>query len=200
MMTLPNFLTVLRMFCLPFIVLLWHHHYYEQAFYLFISACLTDFADGYLAHKMHSQSELGAFLDPLADKILVLGLAFFVLWFLPPWSHLQWPFGLMALREILIVALRLWRPLPCFASRLSAKGKTALSMVALGCIMMPYGTISSITNHLVVPIIYIALFMSFYSFFFYIYGFLLTFRESFWTKKNKKTSPSKDVKNFSRAS
>lgn len=186
MINLPNALTLLRIASVPFIMLLWQYGYEKEAFFLFTFACLTDFADGYLAQKMKRISSLGAFLDPLADKILVLGLGVYFLWFLHLWPPLQWPFFLMGLREILVVCLRLFFPLPCFSSVLSAKGKTALSMLVLGGIMMPYNFISSMTHYLIVPLTYCALFLSFYSFSIYLYGFFSSCFLFAFGKKSKK--------------
>ena len=71
-LTVPNLLTLSRIFCIPFILyyLLVDKHLY--ACLLFIYAAISDFLDGYIARKCKNQSSfLGSILDPLADKLLI---------------------------------------------------------------------------------------------------------------------------------
>ncbi len=74
-MNLPNKLSILRVLCIPVIVLLeylqpdWCHW---AALALFIIAALTDFLDGHLARKNNWVTDFGKFIDPVADKLLVL--------------------------------------------------------------------------------------------------------------------------------
>ncbi len=75
-MNLPNQLTILRIILIPFFVLFLYldqvigHDYIALAIY--IVACLTDFADGKIARKYNLVTTFGKFMDPLADKILVI--------------------------------------------------------------------------------------------------------------------------------
>ena len=74
-MNLPNKLTVLRMVLVPFFVLalLWPFpHHYLVALILFGAASYTDHLDGKLARKNNQITDFGKFMDPLADKILVI--------------------------------------------------------------------------------------------------------------------------------
>ena len=72
MRLIPNFLSFLRIFfVLPIIYTLQSELYLLAAFLFFLSS-ITDFMDGYLARKYELESELGAFLDLIADKILVV--------------------------------------------------------------------------------------------------------------------------------
>lgn len=83
-MTLPNQLTMLRVALIP--VFLWvlfnvpdpNNRYYAVA--IFIIASLTDFLDGYLARKMNLVSNFGKFVDPLADKLLVMSALIAMVW------------------------------------------------------------------------------------------------------------------------
>ena len=68
--TLPNFLTLLRIFLLPFIVVLIVEGQRLAALFLFIVSSITDFLDGYVARKRKSITSLGMLLDPIADKLL----------------------------------------------------------------------------------------------------------------------------------
>lgn len=86
-MGLANWLTILRIVLIPVFVLLLVYRRPGVALLVFSLAALTDMLDGYVARRRGSQSRLGAFLDPMADKLLLT--ASFVtltqLKFLPPW-------------------------------------------------------------------------------------------------------------------
>jgi cardiolipin synthase len=70
-MTLPNVLTLLRILAIPFFAIaLWYGHH-GKACALFAAAGFTDLLDGFIARRFHMQSELGAILDPAADKLLM---------------------------------------------------------------------------------------------------------------------------------
>jgi cardiolipin synthase len=70
-MGLANWLTVLRIVLIPVFVLLLLYKRPGFALVVFASAALTDLLDGYVARRRGSQSRLGAFLDPMADKLLL---------------------------------------------------------------------------------------------------------------------------------
>ncbi|KDD73739.1 hypothetical protein H632_c1879p0, partial [Helicosporidium sp. ATCC 50920] len=73
--TLPTILTVLRVMCVPLVSGLWFAPWpaaREWCTGLFLFASATDFLDGYLARRMDSTSAFGAFLDPVADKLMVV--------------------------------------------------------------------------------------------------------------------------------
>jgi cardiolipin synthase len=70
-LTAPNQLTLLRMVFLPFIVINVVKGDYRWALVLFVLAGLSDFLDGTLARRLHQQTLLGEYLDPIADKLLM---------------------------------------------------------------------------------------------------------------------------------
>jgi cardiolipin synthase (CMP-forming) len=70
-LTAPNQLTLLRMIFLPFIVINLVKGDYKWALGLFVLAGLSDALDGLLARKLHQQTLLGQYLDPIADKLLM---------------------------------------------------------------------------------------------------------------------------------
>jgi cardiolipin synthase (CMP-forming) len=70
-LTAPNQLTLLRMIFLPFIVINLVKHDFKWALALFVLAGLSDGLDGLLARKLHQQTLLGQYLDPIADKLLM---------------------------------------------------------------------------------------------------------------------------------
>ncbi|RUQ89989.1 CDP-alcohol phosphatidyltransferase family protein [Legionella septentrionalis] len=68
---IPNALTIARLVLIaPFLVFLYQQEY-DGAFYIFLSAGLTDGLDGWLARHFRWQSKFGSFIDPLADKLLI---------------------------------------------------------------------------------------------------------------------------------
>jgi len=70
-LTLPNALTLLRILAIPFFAIaVWYGHYW-QAFIIFAAAGFTDLLDGLIARTFNQSSELGAVLDPAADKMLM---------------------------------------------------------------------------------------------------------------------------------
>jgi cardiolipin synthase len=89
-LTAPNQLTLLRMIFLPFIVINLVKHDFLWALILFVLAGLSDGLDGLLARKLHQQTLLGQYLDPIADKLL-LSTMFLVLSIeqraLVPWKY-----------------------------------------------------------------------------------------------------------------
>jgi len=72
MLTLPNFLTLLRILAIPVVVVLLTREAYAPAFIVFMLAGVTDAVDGAIARIMDSKSDLGALLDPMADKLLMV--------------------------------------------------------------------------------------------------------------------------------
>jgi len=73
-MTLPNYLSLFRVFISPVIIYLILKEMNSLAFILFAFAVLSDAIDGFLARKYHRVTELGIFLDPFADKILLVSI------------------------------------------------------------------------------------------------------------------------------
>ncbi len=71
-MNLPNYITLLRIILIPFFINLMIYGYYGAALAVFIAACVTDALDGMIARLTNKITELGAFLDPMADKLLII--------------------------------------------------------------------------------------------------------------------------------
>jgi cardiolipin synthase len=72
MLNLPNLLTFVRILTIPFFLLYLSYHRYGVALMIFVIGAVTDFLDGLTARLMKQQTALGAFLDPIADKLLVM--------------------------------------------------------------------------------------------------------------------------------
>lgn len=106
-MNLPNKLTVLRMILVPFFVLalLWPFpHHFLIALIIFGAASYTDHLDGMLARKKNQITDFGKFMDPLADKILVISalVCFVSLGLCDVWLVL-----LIIAREFMVTSIRL---------------------------------------------------------------------------------------------
>ncbi|QVM82330.1 CDP-diacylglycerol--glycerol-3-phosphate 3-phosphatidyltransferase [Novosphingobium decolorationis] len=147
MLTLPNILTLSRIFAVPLLAfLLWWPDWvlgYALAFALYCLMGITDYFDGYLARSSGTVSKLGVFLDPIADKIMVAA----VILVLTAQGILRGPYvgdmhviaGLVILiREIAVSGLReflgpLRVSIP--VSKL-AKWKTTFQMVSLGALIL----------------------------------------------------------------
>lgn len=73
-MNLPNIITLGRLLSVPVVVYLILNDFMTAAFWLFIAAGISDGVDGYLAKTLGQSSALGAYLDPIADKVLLVGV------------------------------------------------------------------------------------------------------------------------------
>ncbi len=107
---LPNLLTLGRIALIPVFVLVYYlpvSWAAPAATGVFVAAALTDWLDGYLARRMHLTSPLGAFLDPVADKLMV-ATALVVVLQADPRLWLALPVMVIIGREITISALREW--------------------------------------------------------------------------------------------
>ncbi len=140
-MNLPNILTLSRIVLIPVFVIFfylpvsWH---YLAACIIFALAAITDGLDGYYARKLGQTSALGAFLDPVADKLMIA----VVLVLLVEDAHSDWsiwlalPAAVIIGREITISALREWMAELGASSKVAVSGygklKTICQMVALG--------------------------------------------------------------------
>jgi cardiolipin synthase len=70
-MNIPNILTILRILSIPLLIILLSEGLYYGALILFAGAALTDALDGFLARTLRQKTVLGAYLDPIADKLLL---------------------------------------------------------------------------------------------------------------------------------
>lgn len=99
-LTLPNLLTVIRLLLVPCVVWGLAEGRLEFAFWLFAAAALTDLLDGSLARLLNQRSVLGTWLDPIADKAMLLSTLFMLIWLdvLPLWLGI-----LVGLRDIVVL-------------------------------------------------------------------------------------------------
>jgi CDP-diacylglycerol--glycerol-3-phosphate 3-phosphatidyltransferase len=110
-MNLPNMLTLSRILMIPLMVFCFYYWPADNAHYIaawvFMIASFTDFADGYLARKLNQSTPLGAFLDPVADKLSVV-IALTLLAEHYSSILLTLPAIIIIGREVIISALREW--------------------------------------------------------------------------------------------
>lgn len=136
-MNIPNALTVLRIVLIPVFVALFYLPFgwaMVTASVVFTVAGVTDWLDGYLARKLNQSTPFGAFLDPVADKlIVVIALALLIEHFNHWWFTL--PAIVIVGREIVVSALREWMAelgkRTSVAVSLVGKVKTVLQMAAI---------------------------------------------------------------------
>jgi len=141
MLTLPNLLTLSRIFTVPLLVaLLWQpgRFDYALAFGLYVLMGVTDYFDGYLARAKGTVSKLGVFLDPIADKIMVAAaiVMLIVTDEIRGWSVIA--ALIILLREIAVSGLREFLALLRVSMPVSqlAKWKTAFQLVSLGALIL----------------------------------------------------------------
>src|SRR5262249_13750346 len=100
-LNVPNALTILRLGLIPVTAYFLFIEAYAAALATFLTAALTDFADGYIARHWKITSKVGAALDPIADKLNMLVATLLLAWqsLLPVWLAVA-----IVLRDVLIVA------------------------------------------------------------------------------------------------
>ncbi len=135
-MYLPNIISVLRLFLAPFIIWLIVSGNMFGAFVVFVLAGISDALDGFIARRFNLQTELGAYLDPIADKALLMGsyVALGFLNYLPAWLAI-----LVVSRDVLIIGAVMlsWlmgRPVavkPSKISKLNTVMQIALALLVL---------------------------------------------------------------------
>jgi CDP-diacylglycerol--glycerol-3-phosphate 3-phosphatidyltransferase len=136
-MNIPNLITVLRVVLIPIFILLFYlpyHWSYMAASTVFAFAAATDWLDGYLARRLEQSTPFGAFLDPVADKLMVaVALVLLVQVHASLWLTL--PAAVIIGREIVISALREWMAEIGARAQVAVsnmgKWKTAAQMLAL---------------------------------------------------------------------
>jgi CDP-diacylglycerol--glycerol-3-phosphate 3-phosphatidyltransferase len=134
---LPNVLTLIRIALIPIFILFYYlpwHYAHLAAALIFMVASFTDWLDGYLARRLHQVSPFGAFLDPVADKLLV-SCSLLMLVGNQEIYYITIPAIIIVGREIVISALREWMAelgrRASVAVSYVGKVKTVFQMVAL---------------------------------------------------------------------
>lgn len=167
---IPNMLTISRVFLIPIFAVSFMMEKRIPSFWIFVVAALTDYLDGYLARKLNVSSRFGAFLDPVADKLMVstalvlltssfgsltvqqtqqmgsLALCNTILgtlWFSGPVAAIMG-------REIAVSALREWMAETGNRATVKVgplgKVKTVLQMVSIALLLLVYPTSSGLAS------------------------------------------------------
>jgi len=136
--TLPTAITLLRIVLIPLFVVVFYLPFgwaNVAATAIFTVASISDWVDGYLARSMQQESSFGAFLDPVADKLMVV-VVIVLLVQAHPSIYMALPSVVIVAREISISALREWMAQLGSSATVKVswvgKSKTALQMIALG--------------------------------------------------------------------
>ncbi len=135
-MTLPNWITFSRLLGIPFIIYGLQNPTPQArwiCFTIFVVAAATDWLDGYLARKLNQVSDLGKFLDPLVDKLLVLAplLSLIELGQIPAWGVF-----LILGRELAIAGWRVSQP-KISGANIWGKLKTVTQIIAIALLIAP---------------------------------------------------------------
>jgi CDP-diacylglycerol--glycerol-3-phosphate 3-phosphatidyltransferase len=168
--TLPNRLSILRIFFIPIIIIListQEEGLLLASCLLFIIAGITDGLDGYIARKMGLTSRLGIYLDPIADKLLVSSVLITLTYYraVPLWVTI-----ILVGREFLINGLRAFYAMEGIAiyPSLAGKLKTTFQIVGISCLLFNsyferLDRMDTIIHRIGIIVVYIALFFSIYS-------------------------------------
>jgi len=152
-MTIPNLISITRLFLVPLCIWLISTNKTVLAFIVFVVAGITDAVDGFLARQFNMGSQLGTYLDPLADKALLVSIyvTFAVIEQIPVWLPI-----LVVSRDVLIVggvllAWMLGAPIamhPRRISKLNTLAQITLAALVLGDLAFP-GDLSRIREVMV---------------------------------------------------
>ncbi|MES1999975.1 MAG: CDP-alcohol phosphatidyltransferase family protein [Pseudomonadota bacterium] len=100
-LNIPNSLTLIRLVLVPVVVWLLTVGAYPAAFWVFVAAALSDALDGFFARILNQHTPLGATLDPIADKLMLLSSLSVLVWL----GHVPgWLLGVIVLRDTLIIS------------------------------------------------------------------------------------------------
>ncbi|MBI4357627.1 MAG: CDP-diacylglycerol--glycerol-3-phosphate 3-phosphatidyltransferase [Gammaproteobacteria bacterium] len=167
--TTPNSITILRVLVLPLLVVFFYlpfawTHLVTAA--LFVLAALTDWLDGYLARRLSQTSSFGAFLDPVADKLIVIVALVLLIeeqgegWFTVPAL-------IIIAREVLISALREWMAEKGHRAHVAVsylgKVKTTVQMIAVTVLLAIPPAPFSFLRGLGIVLLYMSAALTFWS-------------------------------------
>ena len=168
LMRLPNILTLGRIILIPIFVLVYYLPFnsaHAIAACIFAAAGITDWLDGFIARKFHLMSPFGAFLDPVADKLLV-STSLLLLVSHSQINYITIPAIVIVGREIVISALREW--MAEIGNRASVtvgyvgKLKTLLQMIAL-LLLIAFKPIDSVLGSLGFVLLYVSAILTIWS-------------------------------------
>ena len=167
--TLPTAVTLFRIALIPLFVLVFYLPFSWNniaASGVFFVACFSDWVDGYLARSLKQESSFGAFLDPVADKLMVV-VVIVLLVEANPSLYITLPSVIIIAREISISALREWMATLGSSATLKVsfvgKAKTTAQMFALGFMIFAEPLLGIPIFSIGLAIYYIAAFLTLFS-------------------------------------
>jgi CDP-diacylglycerol--glycerol-3-phosphate 3-phosphatidyltransferase len=194
-MTLPTKLTLLRIMMIPVFILLFYIPLFGINNYLltilFFLTAITDWFDGFLARRLQMQSDFGAFLDPVADKIMVSVVLVLLVSAHPGWL-LAVPAIIIIGRELTISAVREWMAnvgdRTKVAVSIIGKFKTAAQMLAIGFLLFeePIGEFPTLQIGYV--LLYVAALLTLWSMFLYLQAAWPSLNEAKTEEEDKTTA------------
>jgi cardiolipin synthase (CMP-forming) len=100
-MTIPNFITIGRFILVPLVIMMMVQGNWQLAFLFFVLAGVSDAVDGFIARRFDMRSELGAYMDPVADKALLVSIyvTLAIMGIIPAWVAI-----LVVSRDVMIVS------------------------------------------------------------------------------------------------
>jgi|TARA_B100001250_G_scaffold414631_1_gene455028 CDP-diacylglycerol--glycerol-3-phosphate 3-phosphatidyltransferase len=171
---LPILLTFIRAIFIPLIVFLFFLPFEwtrPATGALFLIAALTDWLDGFLARKLNQVTDVGAFLDPIADKLLVSSCLILLL-YSDPTIFLALITLIIIAREITISSLREWisglEKGKTLAVTNSAKWKTAFQMIGIGLMLYQKKTLGLPIYEIGLLLLFLATLLTLWSMFEYL--------------------------------
>ena len=193
-MNLPNIITLARILLVPIFVLIYllpGSATYLFAAILFALAAATDWLDGYLARRLNQTTPFGAFLDPVADKLIVVS-ALVVLMAEHSTIWLTLPGLIIVGREIMISALREWmaemNSSVTVAVSVLGKVKTTLQMVAIAVLLAIPPESTSVIVFMGYSLLYVAALMTLWSMSLYLQAAWPTLKQGIETAKGARAS------------
>lgn len=135
--SLPNLITLARLLLAPLVVLMIGSERFMEAFLIFVVAGISDAVDGYIAKKFDMRTELGAYLDPLADKALLVSIyvTLAISGVLPPAIAILVVSRDLMILPAVIVSWLLVNPVqirPVLVSKINTTAQIALAALVLG--------------------------------------------------------------------
>lgn len=155
-MNAPNTISLLRLLAVPAVVWLILEGYGAWAFWVFIAAGVSDAVDGFIAKQFELATDLGRYLDPIADKVLLVAVYVTLgqAGYLPSWLVI-----LVVTRDVLIVGGALlahtrghsMRIQPLLLSKVNTGAQMLLAALVLG--EMAYATVAGVTAAWITPLL-----------------------------------------------
>jgi CDP-diacylglycerol--glycerol-3-phosphate 3-phosphatidyltransferase len=179
---LPNCLTLSRLTAVPVVILCLAlgdggPFISGLAAVVYLTAALSDLLDGHLARKYHNESNLGRFLDPMADKLLVASA---MIMLVPLGRTPAWVAFLIVARELMVTSLRAVAAEKGLVIAASAQGKrkTLAQNIAMFCLLWRYDLLWANTDRVGSVILYVALAATYWSGALYFRDFLRADRQA----------------------